>query len=377
MKPEILFLTAALVVSRAASARGEAGRSGTEFLKIIPSPRAAAMGAAGAALADDHLSALSLNPAALGQLEYPEASLLYNRWIEGVSLQNLAFAYPIKGVGTLGFSGTLLDVAPIPGFDAAGGPAEAVTVRDVALKAAYARRLFGPLHEREGLFIGVGLKHVRSQLEKVSATTLLGDAGLLYARSVGRSRLGAAVAVESLGPGLRFDRDRDPPPTATRLGLSATSPVGPDPLSLVLDVRAPFDDDLAVGLGVEYGIRRLVYPRIGWDYAASMGEGLTFGLGFRLQVFSVDYALVPFGDFGFGHRVALSVRFGGPKETWMPVSTTSEQALWHMRKGDLLLQEQRHAEAAIQYNEALKIDPRNENALRKLRLLLELMERSQ
>jgi hypothetical protein len=375
-------LLAALLFS-ALSGQGEAwaaaGQNGAEFLNILPSPRVAAMGEAGTAWPSDHLSALSINPAGLGLLHYPEASIMHNQWFEGISLQNIAYAHPVKGQGTYAFSGTLLQVKPIQGYDNSGAKSGEVTVRDVALKGVFARRLLGgseSVDDRSGLFAGAGVKYVRETLEDVSASTVLGDLGLLYGHSMRDHLFTAGLSAQSLGNGLKFDTTRDPAPSVVRFGLGWTTPVLDDPFAAVWDLRKTLNESLAWGLGLEYTVLRSLSWRLGWDQQDDSKNGLRFGLGIKLKMFNVDYALARYGDFAFTHRIALGVQFGAPISRASPRGYRAEESVdWHMSKGDQHMVDRRYYEAALEFNEVLRLDPHNKRALEKLRLVRELMER--
>ena len=38
-------------------------------------------------------------------------------------------------------------------------------------------------------------------------------------------------------------------------------------------------------------------------------SGLTCGAGFKLGIMGIDYALVPYGDLGYTHRISLVAKF--------------------------------------------------------------------
>lgn len=38
-------------------------------------------------------------------------------------------------------------------------------------------------------------------------------------------------------------------------------------------------------------------------------SGLTVGSGFKLNIFDIDYAFVPYGDLGYTHRSSLLAKF--------------------------------------------------------------------
>lgn len=373
-----LFRSISLIALLRASAFAGIGETGAEFLKIVPSPRVAGMGHSGTALADDHLSALSINSAGLARIRYPEASFVYNKWLEGVSLQNLSYAHPTKDWGAFAFSGTMLQVKAIQGFDNSGREVGTVKASDMSLKLAYAKRFGGvtadPTH---GFFLGSGLKYVREQLDTRTASTVLADLGVLYSRRLGRSTLSGGASLDALGQGLKFDAQRDPAPTVMRAGLAYTMPVLEDPLSIVWDLRKPLRSALSYGLGFEYMVLRSVSWRAGWTSDEDLGSGMSVGIGLKFKVFSIDYALAQVGRLGPTHRIALGARFGAPVDTIAPTSYKVEEGKqWHLDKGSRLIQEGRYYEAALEFTEVLRLDPHNKSALNHLRQVRDLMERA-
>ena len=169
-----------------------AGKSGGDFLNIVQSPRAVGMGEAGTGIYGDLLGAMALNPAALARTGYREAAFTYNSWLEGVSLQQAAYAHPLGGnKGVLAGSFSMLNMAAIEGYNNSGDAAGKVTAGDMAVSANYAVRLAGPWQARRlGLFAGAGVKYAREKLDTVSAGTQLFDAGLLWISDVKYGTLG-------------------------------------------------------------------------------------------------------------------------------------------------------------------------------------------
>lgn len=374
----VLALCTIATIGLGARAWAGTGETSAEFLKILPSPRVAAMGHSGTALADDHLSALSLNSAGLARLRYPEATFVYNKWLEGVSLQNVSYAHPTKDSGSFAVSGTWLQVKSIQGFDNSGAATGDVKAQDMALKVAWAKRFGGvsadPTH---GFFFGAGLKYVREQLENVNASTILADLGVLYSRRYGRSALAGGVSLDSLGQGLKYDTQRDAAPTVMRMGLAYTTPVLEDPLSIVWDVRKPLREALSYGIGFEYMVLRSVSWRAGWTSNEDLGSGMSVGIGLKFKVFSIDYSLAQVGRLGPTHRIALGARFGAPVDSIAPTSYKVEEGTqWHLDKGSRLITEGRYYEAALEFTEVLRLDPHNKSALNHLRQVRDLMERA-
>src|ERR1700746_652257 len=95
------------------------GTTSANFLKLGIGPRAVAMGNAQVGLADD-VYATYWNPAGLARLESFEAGFSDNQYVQNISQQYLAAAYPYPRLGTFGASITYLNFGTFPGFDAAG-----------------------------------------------------------------------------------------------------------------------------------------------------------------------------------------------------------------------------------------------------------------
>ena len=53
--------------------------------------------------------------------------------------------------------------------------------------------------------------------------------------------------------------------------------------------------------------------RLGFNSRNDAGPGITAGVGWAQPNFSIDYALVPFGDLGAAHRISATVRWGAEK----------------------------------------------------------------
>src|SRR5882672_6233688 len=97
------------------------GTTAANFLKLGVGPRAIAMGNAQVGLAND-VYATYWNPAGLAGLGTPEAGFVQNQYLQNISEQYLAFAYPKTRAGAFAGSLTYLNAGTFPGYDAAGNP---------------------------------------------------------------------------------------------------------------------------------------------------------------------------------------------------------------------------------------------------------------
>src|SRR5258706_3569685 len=117
------------------------GTTAANFLRLGIGPRAVAMGNAQVGLAND-VYATYWNPAGLARLESFEAGFAQNQYVENISEQYLAFAYPHPTLGTLAASLTYLNVGTFPGYDAAGTSIGNVRAHDKVARLSLPRNLY-------------------------------------------------------------------------------------------------------------------------------------------------------------------------------------------------------------------------------------------
>ena len=371
----ILLFSAALC-GAARPALAGAGESGGEFLKILHSPRAVAMGETGAGLYGDLLGAASLNQAALARTGYSEAAFAYNSWLEGVTAQQAAYARPLGGrKGVAAVSIEMLSVPDISGYDNSGTYAGKVEAGSVAGAAHYAVRLHGPWRDRrQGLFAGAALKYAKEKLEAVSASAVLFDAGLLWVQDLPWGTMGAGLSAQSLGGGFKFDSGTDPAPSVVRAGVSFITLAAGDPLTFAVDLKKPTGVDSAFSAGAEYQLRRLFALRAGYVSGEDLGGGLRFGGGIAVKTLQFDYAISSYGKFGAAHRFSLAYKFGKPAELTPHLSPAQEKARWKVEQARRLMRDSRYYEAVIELDDALGLDPGDPAALDLMRRVRGLVE---
>jgi hypothetical protein len=66
-------------------------------------------------------------------------------------------------------------------------------------------------------------------------------------------------------------------------------------------------------VGGEVLLGGLVPLRLGFDSRNDVGLGLTAGVGVAAAAMRFYYAVVPYGELGYGHRVSVAWRFSGAK----------------------------------------------------------------
>ena len=303
MVRKCLSAVVVLLLMTSLSFSASKGTSGAQFLKLIPDPRAAALGGTYTAVGGD-ISSILFNPAGLSTLMRPEAVLVQNNWIQDITNQYVAFGMPTKSAGTFGIAVDMVNVKDISKYDnnaVAQGKYEAT---DMAVTLAYAKSLsrkFG---------VGLNLKSISSKIDDQSASALAADVGAIYKAS---RQLDLGLSAQNIGGQIKFINEGDPLPLTVKLG-GAYKPN--NKMLLALDINSPNDSDLYVSLGAEYRIpagQKLQFPiRVGYRTGMETGglSGLGTGVGILYnKTFGVDLAWTPEGDLGDSMKFGLRFIF--------------------------------------------------------------------
>jgi len=355
----LLLLTALPLMGRIALA-GDPGTTSANFLKLGIGPRAVAMGEAQVGLADD-VYATYWNPAGLSRLPVQQAGFVHTRYVEDISAQYAAYAYPHATLGTFAGSYTHLGIKKFDAYDATGQPNGKVGAGDSAFAFSYARPLLKNKRYSSELSAGITGKYIQQKLDRVTASAYAADLGLFYApgRRWGSLLKGwkAGAALRNLGTGVKFDEESFPLPRSFSAGLSWSGKILGESLTLALDGTQPNDGDMSIGAGAELWTLGVLVLRGGYTSRGDLGNGLRAGAGIRFKVVQVDYAFAGYGDFGNAHRIGLTLSFG--REPQNPQSQAQE---W-FEKGQHSFKRKRYTEALVEFNNALEMDPAHPQAL--------------
>jgi tetratricopeptide (TPR) repeat protein len=350
-----------ILLSPLPAAAGGTGTTGMNFLKIAPGAKAAASGGAFTAVADDG-SAFYWNPAGLVQQRYPQVSLMHLSWLEGVNYQYASYIQPTLRHGTFGIGLCYLSVNDIPSYDNAGARRNGnLGASDAAVVFSYARQI-------GGFELGTNVKYLREQLADETAAAYAFDAGALYRLKTGAScndwigpECRVALTVQNIGPAVSFISDTHPLPLAYRLGLAQD--FFSSRLTLSLDGIFSSDAGNVFAAGFDYRVADWVSLRAGFRLPSETSSydiqpGLMGGIGFGNGSVSVDYAFVPFNDFGGTHRIAANYRFGKAFDRdriETKLLHHRDLARRHVRDRDLV-------NAYREYSNVLLLDPVNREA---------------
>lgn len=287
-------------------------QEGAAFLKIGAGARAAAMGGAYTAVADD-ANAVAWNPAGLAGIARRELTATHMELRAGTRHDFLGYAQPTR-YGVFAAAASYLSHAAISGRNASGQPDGSFDAWDGAFSAAYGARIgFFP-----ALRLGTAVKLIQSRLADAGASSVAVDFGARYQSNeeLGKGAVIAGLSVQNIGRGMRFLEEASPLPLTVAAGLGYRLPVG---VTLAVDYKhRPRGGSSELSAGTEYAIFPAVALRAGYDSkfagdAALSGQapfgGFAAGFGVKIGGFVVDYALTPFGELGSAQRFSIGGRF--------------------------------------------------------------------
>lgn len=347
----LLILVAGLgLVGAPSESTAQVGEAAVVFLQIEPDSRAAAMGNANVAIADN-ANAVYWNPAGLAQQQGLEASITHSKWLPqfdaGLFYDYLVGKYHVEGLGTFGGHVTYFNLGEQEQMDEQGNLIGRFSAYELAAGASYGT------YVSDRLAVGGGIRFIYSNLTGGTSVTVgqqathagvsAGlDAALLYETApfqLGETEstvsLGANLA--NMGPHIQYsDQEQsDPIPTNLRLGWSwefqfdeyNSITLAQDFNKMIVDSDStgsrpfyealitswqservdlnPNDDvpgqklnalqQMTVGSGVEYWYNDLFAIRTGyfWEHPQHGNrQFMTFGAGVRYSIAGVDFSYV-------------------------------------------------------------------------------------
>jgi hypothetical protein len=348
MKPAIRAMIAAVLLAFSPGQlhAQKVGTTSLQFLKVMPTARATAMGDAFVSLASG-ADASFWNPAGLARIESHEVTTTLTSWIFDTKLIALAYDLPMGDWGNVGVQFQYIDYGTIQEtradlpelviseggtrFFNSGLTGRSFTPYAYLVGISYARAI------TENFSTGVTVKYAMESLwmdqfismvnsvtgevesYKTYADAILFDFGMMY--NTGFRSVQIGVAAQNFGPQVTFAGKPHSAPLAFRLGISANifgreGLVFQDDLNrltLAYDLFQPNDYLQQMHIGAEYAFSGLIALRVGYKVEYDT-EGLTFGGGVRVDLsgwpVSVDYSYGKVSEYlNNVHRIGLGVQF--------------------------------------------------------------------
>jgi hypothetical protein len=297
------FLIGLVLLAAGPARAGEPGSAQALFLRFGLGARAAGMGEAYVAVAED-ASSVFWNPGAMPAVLGTHATLAHSEYFLSLRFEQAAVTHETSW-GTFGFMFTGLymdDMERREAFPTAV-PLGEFGAYDVAFALAYGRYLV------PNTAVGISLKPIYQRIDELSASGFAVDAGVYHVSRIPGVKLAAVAA--NLGPPMKFDVEEYALPRYVKVGGSWESEVAAldGRVLITLDAMFPNDDGVREHIGAEYSYRRMFSLRAGYK-AGYDSQGATFGFGVVHREMSLDYAFLPVSnDLGDGHRFGLGFGF--------------------------------------------------------------------
>lgn len=339
----VILLLALWAVNGDLARAQKVGTSSLQFLKVMPTARATALGDAFVTLATG-ADALFWNPAGMTVADRHHMAMTMTVWLFDTRQGAFGYALPLGDFGSLGLQVQYVDFGVIQEtrvdqLQFVGAPGNQVynpgltgsTFRPFSylIGLSYGRQL------TESFSAGLTAKYARESLYNGSTVTvtnpatgaleehnttagvLLFDFGIRYTTGYRSITLGASV--QNFGPQVQFAKESYPAPLTFRLGIAADA-VGRDALLAVdethrvtgvFDLFQPNDYAQQMHIGVEYEYAATVALRLGYKHNYDT-EGMTAGLGLQTDLSGLhlqfDYSYGKMVDYLTNvHRISLGV----------------------------------------------------------------------
>ncbi|MFH0991335.1 MAG: PorV/PorQ family protein [bacterium] len=345
-RKQILLLTLAATLFMGSAMRLHAQKVATtsfQFLKVMPTARATAMGEAYSTLATG-ADALFWNPAGLALASEQQISTTLTLWLFDTKLGAISYALPLGDLGAIGLQLQYVDYGKIEetsvdrlGFEGSG--------TNLRYNPGLTGNTFSPVAYIVGLTYakaltdkfstGLSVKYISESLwgnrtvsvlspegqmvdYKTYAKALLFDYGLRY--NTGFRSVQIGISVQNLGAAIQYGTDGYPAPLLFRVGTSADL-LGPNALlypsdehrlTFAYDLFQPNDYAQQMHFGLEYAFNNTFALRSGykWNYDS---DGLTLGAGINIELggydLAFDYSYGTMGEFlGQVHRITLGAK---------------------------------------------------------------------
>lgn len=311
------------------------GTTAATFLSISQGARAAGMGSAFVAVADDP-SALYWNPAGIASVGN---GVLFDHtaWFADIGYNFIAGSVSLGNLGNLGLSLTSSSIGDmaVTTVTQPDGTGEVFNMSQVAFSIGYAIRL------TDNFAIGFNPKFVYERIWKMSSNSFALDVGVKYTTPFEGIVLGMSIAnfgqkMHMTGQNAIILYDSDPLntgnngripaevatgdwslPLTFRFGVAYQPKLGErNKFTLAVDALHPSDDYESVNVGGEYSFDDFVFFRGGYKSLFLKDSEESFSLGFGVKQHLVgnltllaDYCYVKFGRLDNIQKITVGMGF--------------------------------------------------------------------
>ncbi len=276
----------------------QTGQSGMSFLKLGIGSRAIAMGEA-FALDESNPSGMHYNPATLGLSDKTQIMLMHRQWLQDTRSQFLSVVIPMDKF-RFGLSFNSTSVGEIPIRTVPGPSQGAFTSRNLAIGLS-------TVYCFDNFNVGLTGKFLYEKILVDEASGQAFDFGVVYKTPFDFNVAFSTTHIGSMNP-LRNESTTLP----TTLRFSATKSQTIQSLNSTITgttdlVRILPEKKNHLNIGAEFEYDNTFALRLGFQTGYN-ARFLSTGLGFKYNIFIVDYAFVPSrNDFGAVHTFSITI----------------------------------------------------------------------
>lgn len=286
------------------------GTLGGQSLKIGVGARAAAMGDAYVAIADD-ATAVYWNPAGIARLSGQSISINHTAWPAEILFDQAAYVFNVKWIpGMLGVNVRALTMSrdKVRTTYLPDGTGETFDAGEWAYGITYARSL------TDKFSAGLSINYIQTGLDDVTGTSTTFDFGTLYDVGILGAKIG--MSIQNIGGDMTFIDESVKMPVFFRVGGSfSLLQRGESRLLTAAEFTHPPDNSEKLNLGAEYSFHDYLFLRGGYKMNYDT-EGMTAGFGVKFpltliksSVARLDYAYSDLKFLSQAHRVSVNVSF--------------------------------------------------------------------
>ncbi len=283
-----------------------------EFLKIDPSPRAAALAGSYVANHDD-VNALFYNPAAIKQLEGTPVSFSYINHLLDINMASVAASYDFEGIGRFAAGIEYINYGDFDRADEYGNLSGTFGVGDFAMVLGYGNEL------DKNFYYGANVKFIFSKIDDRSSAGLAVDLGLQYVFPEQLFTIG--LSARNLGGQMSaYYNTKEDLPLDVSLGVSKRLQHMPFEFYFSFNKLNEKEDNFTDRLnkftfGGELRLSKTIHIRLGYDnerrdelkIGTTAGlAGFHIGVGINVKEYRIDYAMSSLGAIGELHRIGIS-----------------------------------------------------------------------
>lgn len=155
--------------------------------------------------------------------------------------------------------------------------------------------------------IGVNAKRVVEKVDEYNGNSICFDGGLSYLNSI----WGVGIIVRNIGPTVKYQYVDYDLPLNIELGahtiLQKHLIHSKDRLLISGKIKSYLDDEIIIGIGLEYKLNKYVFLRAGYQLNG-IYDGIKYGLGCHYRNIFLDYTFNSYENLGFVHNIGLSTR---------------------------------------------------------------------